>query len=182
MDADDNMNNSIDDRDGPKKSISTNILTPIRNSPEHRQHNRRQGNLVSNITNSVNSFIEDFNFLFYDQIFTKFFKEISGLNEEKYKKCFEITQGFQTQISEMENMMRDDESHKESLKVIVDNLQEEMESELKKNSEHFDSLIEDKRRSFKETSLNSAAGLQTIKEKFKIDMLNTVNDLIYPKK
>lgn len=138
--------------------------------------------LVNSISNSVNNFIDDFNFLFYDQIFQKFFREISQINEEKYRKCFEIGQKYNSQISEMEMMMRDDDGHMESLKVIVDNLSEERDSEINESNKLYDQMIEEKRMHFKESNLTSAPALQTIKEKFKIDMLNTVNDVIYPKK
>lgn len=138
--------------------------------------------LVNSISNSVNNFIEDFNFLFYDQIFQKFFREISQLNEEKYRRSFEISLKYNSQISEMELMMRDDDGHMESLKVIVDNLCEERDTEISESNKQYDQKIEEKRVLFKGSDLTVAPALQTIKEKFKIDMLNTVNDVIYPKK
>jgi hypothetical protein len=160
-----------------KKHVSTpdnSILNEIK-GPKHKV-------LINHIGSSVNSFLEDFKFMFYDQIFEKFYKEICDINEEKYKKKYEIFQKYQTQIAEMELMMRDDDNHQESIKVIIENLEEEKKEEVNKLTDEYEKLIEEKRLTFKNQSLRGAPALDTIQEKFKIDMLNVVNEVLYPSK
>ena len=141
--------------------------------PKHKK-------MFNNINNSISNFIEDFKFLFFDQIFQKFNKEINDLSEEKFNKRFEIYQKYQSQISEMEQMLGDDDGHKESIKVIIDNLEDEKKEELEKLNAEYDDLIEQRRIEFKKQNIKGIPAVQTIEDKFKIDMLNTVNELIYP--
>ncbi len=141
----------------------------------------KQKNVMYNLSSSVNNFLDDFMFLFYDQVFQKFYKEINTLNEEKFNLKYELYQKYQSQIAEMELMMREADDHSESIKVIVDNLKEEKENEVKQLDSKYELLINEKMYNFKSQSLKNAPALQTIQEKFKIDMLNAVNDIIYPK-
>lgn len=175
----DNIANSDDSKPMVKK-LASNISQdmPMLSDTKGPKHKI----LVNHISNSITSFLEDFKFMFYEQVFEKFYKEINDLNEEKYIKKFEIMQKYQSQIAEMELMMRDDDNHQESIKVIIDNLEEEKTDEIKKLNDEYENLIEDKRLAFKNQSLRGAPALATIQEKFKIDMLNCVNDVLYPTK
>lgn len=198
IDLDDkfDLNNSLSEIN--KEDASSQICTGITNSKISRKVvlaspndsfnqadtklNSKHKALLSNISNSVASFVSDFNFLFYDQLFQKFYKEISGLAEEKFRKSHEISKGFLNQIMEMEIMMQENDAHSESLKIIIDDLKSSRDEEIAKNNEHYSMLIEAKRSQFNSANLLNSPSLETIKEKFKIDMLNTVNDIIYPRK
>ena len=94
------LNNSFGE--AHKEDGSSQILTGITNSKASRKVilaspndsfnqsdtklNSKHRVLLNSISNSVSSFVSDFNFLFYDQLFQKFSKEISKLAEEKFKK------------------------------------------------------------------------------------------------
>lgn len=137
--------------------------------------------VMGNITSSVNNFLEDFMFLFYDQIFQKFLKELQLINDDKFQRKFSIFESFQNQISEMELLMKDENEHSNSISIIVQNLKEDKEKEIKRLDDEYDSIISSKLYSFKNSSLKNSVALSTIQEKFKIDMLNTLNDLVFPK-
>lgn len=137
--------------------------------------------ILGNITSSVNNFLEDFMFLFYDQIFQKFLKELQMINDEKFQRKFSIFESFQNQISEMEMLMKDENEHSNSISIIVENLKEDKEKEIKRLDDEYEGIISMKLHSFKNSSLKNSVALSTIQEKFKIDMLNTLNDLVFPK-
>ena len=177
------LDNSFDklNLDKDEKIISSNISPNESYINADNKLGTKHKMIVNNMNSSVSNFLEDFSFLFFEQIFQKFYKEIGQINEEKYQQKFEIYQKFQCQIAEMELMMRDDDSHAENIKVIIDNLKEDKEAELKCLEDKFSKILDEKLQMFKNHNMNNSPALQTIQEKFKIDMLNIVNDIIYPK-
>jgi len=163
-----------------EKSVNISLHESFINS-EINKGGAKHKQIMSNINTSVNGFMDDFMFLFYDQIFQKFFKDIQQVNEEKFMRKYNIYESFQSQISEMELLMKDDNEHSNSISIIVENLKEDKEKEIKKLDEEYDSIISMKLYSFKNSSLKNSLAISTIQEKFKIDMLNTLNDLVFPK-
>lgn len=137
--------------------------------------------LFSKIKSSIQSFVTDFNSYSQENLYTDFADEMTELIEEKCNKKLEIFKTYQTQISEMNSLMRDDENHEESIKVIIDNLEEEKKDELKKVDEEFGKKILEKKQNFRTDKISKDGGLQLIEEKFKLDMLNSVNEILYPK-
>lgn len=112
----------------------------------------------------------------------KYTEEVNEIYEEKYSKKFIINKNYHAQIAEMEFMVKDDESHRESITIIIENLQEDMQSEFKKVEEEYAKILEEKERKFLKETIRSNNSLQVIEEKFKMEMLGSINDIIYPKK
>lgn len=137
--------------------------------------------LFSKIKSSIQNFVSDFNNYTEENLYRDFADEMTDLIEEKCNRKLQIFKTYQTQISEMNSLMRDDESHEESIKVIIDNLEEEKKDELKKVDEEYGLKINEMKKKFKADKMNKDSGIQLIEEKFKLDMLNSVNEILYPK-
>ncbi len=57
------------------------------------------------IHSSIETFVNEFNYYFYDQIFQKFTDNIQKLMDEKYAKYIQICKQYNSQIKEMEFLM-----------------------------------------------------------------------------
>lgn len=163
------------------KRLASNIISPNESTsilgeykgPKHKV-------LFNNMNSSISNFLEDFKLLFFDQIFVKFYKNLNELLEEKHNKRFEIYYKYQSQISEMELMMNDDDNHKESIKIIIENLEEERKEDINKLNNEYEDILNKKLSEFKEQNIKGCPSINNIENKFKIDMLNSVNEIIYP--
>jgi hypothetical protein len=54
------------------------------------------------IKESLEQFVNEFNFYFYEYVFQRFAEQIQRLMDEKYQKYVEISKNYQSQIKEME--------------------------------------------------------------------------------
>lgn len=150
----------------------------LRNDSQYGAYNK---GFFGNVKSSIDKFVNNFHQHYQENLIKSFSEGLADLNNEKTFKKFETFKTYHSQIAEMQLMLREDESHLESIKIIVENLEDEMKSELKKIDQEFDELIEKRTKQFKTESIKTQ-GFKILEEKFKIDMLNNINEVIYPKK
>lgn len=135
--------------------------------------------MLSSLNNVLIGYLEDFNFVFTNDIFDKFFKEIMELTEETNKKKNSIITKYNEQIMEIKSMIEDDENYSHNLQSIIENLEEEKLEKLNECQKTYDNKISLKRNTFKSSYLTNNPSLSLIQEKFKVEMFNTIKDLIY---
>lgn len=156
-----------------KKSIF-NDSTVIRTGPKHVE-------IMNNISSNIQCFIDNVSTIISNEMVAKYNDELNDIYNEKFSKKFVIYKNYNAQIAEMELMMNEDENHKANLKVIVEDLINEREAEIKKLDEEYESLIESKKSLLNPSSINRNSNILLTQEKFKIDMLNILNEVIYKK-
>lgn len=76
----------------------------------------------------------------------------------------------------------DDGSYKESFESIIDQLKEEMKCELEKLDDNYNLIIKEKRQSYSNMNIRNNSGIRLIEEKFRLDIYNTISNVIYPNK
>lgn len=141
--------------------------------------------MFNDIKETIECFISEFNQYFYEHLFQKFIEQIQKITDEKYSKYIEISKNYHSQIKEMEFLINsaneEDNSHKDSLQVILDALREEQQHELDRIEDHYNKLINDAYSNFKNFGFKNNSGIQLIEEKFKLDTFNMMNDILNPK-
>lgn len=171
-----------------KQHNTSNILYPKKNhsflSPNDYSLEYKSGPKHKYLLNSINitlqNYLDGFSNVLFNDVIKKYNDEINELYEEKYSKKFVIYKNYHSQISEMELMMKDDDNHSESIKLIIENLEEERDNEIKKLEEEYSIMVEEKEKKLKENS-KEGSGVSLVEEKFKIDMLNILNEIINSK-
>ncbi len=71
-------------------------------------------------------------------------------------------------------------SYVESLTASIEQLKEELQTELEKVDDHYDQIIKENKNKFKGMTLKNNNGIQLIEEKFRLDMFNTISNIINP--
>lgn len=165
-----------------KQKHHTQSLVSPNDSFDFRAVGPKHKLLFNNISNTIHGFLEGYNNIFFEDIVKKHNEEVAELNEEKYSKKFVIFKNYHTQIAEMELMMKENDGHEESIKVIIENLEEERDKEILKLEDEYKVLFNEKEKSLKETKRKTSPGLKMVEEKFKVDMLSILSEIIYPKK
>jgi hypothetical protein len=66
--------------------------------PKHKQ-------IFSNIKQTIDNFISEFNLYFYEHVFQKFTDQIQKIMDDKYQKYIEISKNYHSQIKEMEYLL-----------------------------------------------------------------------------
>jgi hypothetical protein len=102
----------IDDNFSPKlaTSKSMNINTDFAISNQNsvindKRRNTKQNLIFKDIKENLDSFLMEFNFYFYEEIFQSVVEEIEKILEEKQKKSLEISKNYNSQIKEMEFLL-----------------------------------------------------------------------------
>lgn len=153
--------------------------SPNESYAEHRVSGPKHKVFLNNLNNSVQNFISDYREEIFNQIIKKYNDEINELVEEKYSKKFVVFKNYHSQIAEMEVMMKDDDGHKESIQSIIDSLEDDKEKEIEKIENEFQNLISEKQKDLKEFILQKNQSVGLIEEKFKVEMLGILNEIIY---
>lgn len=68
-----------------------------------------------------------------------------------------------------------------SINSIIIQLKEEYQTELEKLDDNYSQLIKERKRKFMKTGLRNNSGIQLIEEKFRLDIYNSINNVLYPK-
>ena len=74
----------------------------------------------------------------------------------------------------------DEGCYKESLAASIEQLKEELQTELEKVDDFYEQIIKQNKNKFKSMSLRTNNGIQLIEEKFRLDMFNTISNIITP--
>lgn len=165
-----------------KKSFIGNSVSPDSSIANTRVSGPKHKVLIESINNSVQGFLNNFSGIFFNDIIKKYNEDFNEVTEEKYSKKFVVFKNYHSQIAEMELMMKDDDGHKESIQVIIENLEDERDKELEKIEEEYKKVLEEKQKKLNDHFMNNHSSLQMNEEKFKIEMLGVLNEIIYTKK
>ncbi len=72
-------------------------------------------------------------------------------------------------------------AYKESLLASIEQLKEELNTELEKVDDFYDQQMKEYKHKFKKHALKENNGIQVIEEKFRLDMFNSISGIINPK-
>jgi len=154
------------------------------NMTESKHIGPKQKQVFGDIKGTLDQFVNEFNFYFYEHVFQRFTEHIQKLMDEKYLKYIEISKNYHGQIKEMEFLLTGDgeDQHKEGIKTIIDSLKDEQEHELDRIEDHYNRLIVEAQNNFKSIGFKNNPGIQLVEEKFKLDVYNLINMILVPKK
>lgn len=140
----------------------------------------RYQEVCDSIEEKVNKYMNEFNELFYKEIFQNFFLELKKLIDEKYDKYIEISTNYHSQIKENEFLIDPDSpsEYQEAIKQSIELLKEDQEHQIGIIEFQYNSLITQKISDFKLTSFKSNVGLQLIEEQLKLDIYQIINDAL----
>lgn len=137
-------------------------------------------NIFVAIDEKINGYINNFNAYFYKEIFESFFFQLKKLIDEKYEQYIKISQLYHSQIKEKEFLLNPDkeDEEQENLKQIIESLKEEQEHEIDRIDIKYNSMINEKVNQFKMESFKNNSGLQVIEEQFKLDVYQSISDVL----
>lgn len=72
-------------------------------------------------------------------------------------------------------------NYKESLQAIVDQLKDEYQMEMDKIDDQYNQIVKEAKKKFKLTGLKTNGGIQLLEEKFRLDMYNSIVNVINPR-
>ena len=140
----------------------------------------RYQEVCDSIENKINKYMNEFNELFYKEIFQNFFLELKKLIDEKYDKYIEISTNYHSQIKENEFLIDPDSpsEYQEAIKQSIELLKEDQEHQIGIIEFQYNSLITQKISDFKLSSFKSNIGLQLIEEQLKLDIYQIINEAL----
>ena len=140
----------------------------------------RYQEVCDSIEDKINKYMNEFNELFYKEIFQNFFLELKKLIDEKYDKYIEISTNYHSQIKENEFLIDPDSpsEYQEAIKQSIELLKEDQEHQIGIIEFQYNSLITQKISDFKLSSFKSNIGLQLIEEKLKLDIYQIINEAL----
>ena len=65
--------------------------------------------------------------------------------------------------------------------ATIEQLKEELQTELEKLDDKYDGLIKETKQKFKSMSLRNNSGIQLLEEKFRLDMFNSISNILLPR-
>jgi hypothetical protein len=144
---------------------------------ETQIRNKKQKEILSQLKGNTERFINQFNNFFYDEIFQTIVDDIEKVLNEKNDKKLDISTNYGGQIKEMEFLLNSDseETYKESIKGLIDSLKQEQKEEIDKLHNEYNEIISDVKNKFKTDNLRKNPGIVLLEEKFRLDMLNSIN-------
>jgi len=143
----------------------------------------KKGFILKEIKNSIDSFIKNYNKIYFQSTCLKFKDSFKKIMDEKFKKIEEISANYNNQIKEIEFLLAsNDEDYEKNIPLnkILDSLIEEQQHEIALAHEYYDKLINDTYTNYKNNDVKSK-GSQLIEEKLKLEIFNHINDLLNPK-
>ena len=140
----------------------------------------RYQEVCDSIEDKINKYMNEFNELFYKEIFQNFFLELKKLIDEKYDKYIEISTNYHSQIKENEFLIDPDSpsEYQEAIKQSIELLKEDQEHQIGIIEFQYNSLITQKISDFKLSSFKSNIGLQLIEEQLKLDIYQIINEAL----
>jgi len=179
-------NGAVEGEDSDKKikDKTTTLFKLHENMIESKHIGPKQKQVFGDIKGTLDQFVNEFNFYFYEHVFQRFTEHIQKLMDEKYTKYIEISKNYHGQIKEMEFLLTGDgeDQHKDGIKAIIEQLKEEQDHELDRIEDHYNRLIVEAQNNFKSIGFKNNPGVQLVEEKFKLDMYNLINMILVPKK
>ena len=140
----------------------------------------RYQEVCDSIEDKINKYMNEFNELFYKEIFQNFFLELKKLFDEKYDKYIEISTNYHSQIKENEFLIDPDSpsEYQEAIKQSIELLKEDQEHQIGIIEFQYNSLITQKISDFKLSSFKSNIALQLIEEQLKLDIYQIINEAL----
>ena len=137
-------------------------------------------NVCNRIEERINSYISEFNSLFYKEIFQSFFTDLKKLIDEKYDKYIEITVNYHSQIKENEFLLdpNSNDPAQEEIKQAIELLKEDQEHQIGIVEFQYNSMINQKISDFKLTALQNNPSLILLEEQLKLDVYQIINDAL----
>ena len=128
-------------------------------------------------------YMNNFNELYYHDIFEQFSSGLKELYEMKYKKYIEIRNEYHNQIKEYEYLLENDdnlnEEKKNEIQQTIDSLNEEQQHQIDSIEDEFNRKIIDKISEFKLNSFKHNSGIQLLEEQLKLNIYSLINESFY---
>ena len=132
------------------------------------------------IEQRMQTYINEFNQSFYQEIFEQFSSGLKELYEQKYKKYIEIRNEYHNQIKENEYLLEIDDNlskeKKEEIQQTIESLNEEQQHQIDIVEDEFNKKISDKISEFKMTRFKHNSGIQLLEEQVKLDIYSLINE------
>ena len=110
--------------------------------------------------------------------------------DEKLEKIIEVSNRYNKQIHELEFLLEssdksnneNDKQHAEDIKTSIELTKEEMNQELDILKFHYKNVLNELNESFKTEIFVRNHEIQTMNERFKLDIINLINAVVNPHK
>jgi hypothetical protein len=152
---------------------------------------RKSKDMFAGVKVTMEKFLDSFNSYFYDEIYQTITQGMEAILEDKNKKNLEIAKNYNDQIKEMEFLINsgnlklildNEETYKDSIKGLIQSLKEEQQLELDKLDDLYDEKIKEMKAKFRHDGLRNNPGVRLLEEKFRLDMLNSINIVVFANK
>jgi hypothetical protein len=171
-----NDNNIIIEEKKENKKLSESQTNPI-NVPIKFQSTYYQ------VESIMQSYMDEFNNLYYKDIFEQFSSGLKEIYDNKYKKYIDISIEYHNQIKENEHILENNDNLSEEKKIeiqqIIDSLKDEQQNQIAKIEDEFNRLIVSKVNEFKINSFKNNSGIQLLEEQLKLDIYSLINESFY---
>lgn len=137
------------------------------------------------IKQTLDNYVNEFNSVFYKEVFKKYVKKSKQMMEDKFNKYIEIAKMYTKQIKEIQSQLSILDQESEGAKMlfsVIESLKEEQQNELDILEDEFNGKIADYQNEFKKNTFKTDPAITLIEEKFRLSMCNKINDLIMPTK
>jgi hypothetical protein len=75
-----------------------------------------------------------------------------------------------------------EETYKESIKALIQSLKEEQQMEIEKLDDAYGEKVSDIKKKLRHDGLKHNPGVKLLEEKFRLDMLNSINQVVFANK
>ena len=187
---DENLLNNIG-KNNLSNNNDNNII--IEEKKENKKLSESQTNIINvpikfqntyyQVESIMQSYMDEFNNLYYKDIFELFSSGLKEIYDNKYKKYIDISIEYHNQIKEKEHILENNDNLSEEKKIeiqqIIDSLKDEQQNQIAKIEDEFNRLIVSKVNEFKINSFKNNSGIQLLEEQLKLDIYSLINESFY---
>ena len=187
---DENLLNNIE-KNNLNNNNDNNII--IEEKKENKKLSESQTNIINvpikfqstyyQVESIMQSYMDEFNNLYYKDIFEQFSSGLKEIYDNKYKKYIDISIEYHNQIKENEHILENNDNLSEEKKIeiqqIIDSLKDEQQNQIAKIEDEFNRLIVSKVNEFKINSFKNNSGIQLLEEQLKLDIYSLINESFY---
>ena len=140
-------------------------------------------NAYFQVKSLIIEYMNNYNSVFYQEVFDQFALRLKELYEFKFQKCTEIINEYINKIRENEYLLENDENLSEERKLeiqqIIDSLNEEKNDEIEKFKDEFNREIMDTISELKLNLFKNNSSIQLLEERVKLEIYYILNNSFY---
>ena len=182
-DSIDSEESSLDNNKNDEENLNSRTTQLFTGIEDNKNIGPKQQKGFIDIRNTMDSYVNNFNKSFYEDVFVKFCKQVKKLVDAKFNKYIEITHMYQEQIKEIKSQLteiEDGSAQCKELENVIESLKEEQRNELDEIEDEYNEKIQTFQKNFKTNEYKTNTALLLLEEQFRLSMCNKINDLILP--